>query len=74
MSRSKGKKSAVGRGSKNATASPPLDPLRAGMPALDAITGVDEFRTGKKVLRIIHTNEVDEYDQVPSKAKRKTRI
>jgi len=43
------------------------------MPALDSITGMDEFRRGKKVFRIIHTNEVDEYEQVPSKAKREKR-
>jgi hypothetical protein len=41
------------------------------MPALDSITGVDEFGKGKKVFRIIHTNEVDAYEQAPSKAKRK---
>jgi len=43
------------------------------MPALDSITGTDEFRRGKKVLRIIHTKEVDEYEQVPSQATRKKR-
>jgi len=49
---------------------PPLDQMETGMPALDSITGVDEFKKGKKILRIIHTNEVDEYER-PSKAKRK---
>ena len=48
-----------------------LNPLRTGMPALDSITSVDEFRKGKQVYRIIHTNEVDEYEQSPQKAKRK---
>ena len=43
--------------------SPPLNPLRAGMPSLDSITGVDEAQKGKKVYRIIHTNEVDEYEK-----------
>ena len=38
------------------------------MPALDSITGVEEFRKGKKVFRVIHTNEVDAYEQAPSKA------
>ena len=47
--------------------------MRTGMPALDSITGVDEFRKGKQVYRIIHTNEVDEYEQPPPKAKRKKR-
>ena len=73
MSRSKFKKKTGARRPKNATASQPLDPLRAGMPALDSITGTDEFRRGKKVLRIIHTKEVDEYEQVPSQATRKKR-
>jgi len=43
------------------------------MPALDSITGVDEFRTGKSGLRIIHTKEVDEYEQRQPKVKRKKR-
>ena len=51
--------------------SPPLDPLRAGMPAQDSITGVDQYKSGKKVLRIIHTTECDAYDEVPSKGTRK---
>jgi hypothetical protein len=33
------------------------------MPALDSITGVKEFRKGKKVYRIIETNEMDEYEE-----------
>jgi hypothetical protein len=74
MSRSKLKKKTGARRPKNASTSPPLDPLRAGMPALDSITGMEELRRGKKVLRIIHTNEVDEYEQVPSKAKREKQI
>ena len=49
-----------------------MDPLRAGMPALDSITGIGEFRRGKKVFRIIHTNEVDEYEPVPSKVSGKS--
>ena len=50
---------------------PPLDPLRAGMPAQDSITGVDQYRSGKKVLRIIHTTERDAYDEVPPKGTQK---
>jgi hypothetical protein len=73
MTRAKRKKTAGTRGPKKTKASPPLDPLRAGMPALDSITGIEEFRKGKKVLRIIHTNEIDEYEQQPSKARRPTR-
>lgn len=40
-----------------------LDPLRTGMPAIDSITGVEEFRKGKKVRRIIKTSEIDEYEK-----------
>lgn len=71
MARSKPKKTAGARRSKKATATLPVDPLRAGMPALDSITGVEVFKKGKKVFRIIHTNEVDAYDPAPPKAKRK---
>ena len=56
---------------KYVTANPRLDPLAVGMPAQDSITGAEEFRKGKKVLRTIHTNEVDAYEREPSKAKRK---
>ena len=73
MSPSKHKKKTTARPLKTATAKPPLDPLRTGMPAQDSITGVEEFRKGKKVFRIIHTNEVDEYERAPSEAKRKKR-
>jgi hypothetical protein len=43
------------------------------MPAQDSIVGVKELRKGKKVYRLIVTNEVDEYEQVPTKAKGKKR-
>jgi hypothetical protein len=49
----------------------PLNPLRTGMPALDSITGVEEFRKGKQVYRIIHTNEVDEYEETKTPGRRK---
>jgi hypothetical protein len=71
-SRSKRKKRVGAGRTKNTTARPPLDPLRTGMPAIDSITGVDEFRKGKKVFQIIHTNEVDEYERAPSKPRRKS--
>jgi hypothetical protein len=71
MVQSRRKKATAARSAKKASASPPLDPLRTGMPALDSITSVDEFRKGKKVLRIIHTKEVDEYEPAPPKVKRK---
>jgi hypothetical protein len=41
------------------------------MPALDSITGVEVFGKGTKTFRIIHTNEVDEYEKPRSKARRK---
>jgi hypothetical protein len=50
-----------------------MDPLRTGMPAMDAITGVDMVGKGKKAFRIIHTNEIDQYERPPLKAKRKRR-
>jgi hypothetical protein len=73
MRRSKRTKKVGTRRPAKEKARPPLDPLRAGMPALDSITGIEEFRRGKKVLRIIHTNEIDEYEQPPSKGKRQMR-
>lgn len=76
MARSKSKKASNTAG-KLENVSPPLNPLRAGMPALDSITGVDEgpkgqgeAAKGKTVYRVIHTNEVDEYEK-PLKAKGK---
>ena len=35
---------------------------RMGLPAPESITGIEEHQTSKGVLRIIHTNERDEYD------------
>jgi hypothetical protein len=70
MRRSKGKKKAAGSQPKR-TKTPRLDPLRAGMPAMDSITGVESFKKGKSVLNVIHTNEVDAYDPMPAKPKRK---
>jgi hypothetical protein len=48
-----------------------LNPLRRGMPAIDSITGVEEFRKGKKVYRIIKTNEIDEYETPPKRRRKK---
>ena len=73
MARSKYKKTTSARAPRKATENLALDPLQTGMPAPDSITGVEEFRKGKKVFRIIHTNEVDEYERAPSKTKRKKR-
>lgn len=64
------KKTTRARAAKKKAGIPPLDQMETGMPALDSITGVDEFKKGKKIFRIIHTNEVDEYER-PSKTKRK---
>lgn len=55
----------------NAEAVRTLDPLRTGMPALDSIIDVKEFKKGKKTYRIIRTNEVDEYEQAPTEKKLK---
>jgi hypothetical protein len=41
------------------------------MPAQDSITGIDQYGSGRKVLRIIHTNERDAYDAIPPKARPK---
>lgn len=73
MTRAKPKKTTGTRRPKKTKASPPLDPLRAGMPALDSITSIEEFRKGKKVLRIIHTNEVDDYERPASKPRHQAR-
>jgi hypothetical protein len=71
MPRSSGKKrrGAAPAAPKDAPASPPLNPLRAGMPAMDSIIGVKEIWKGKKVYRIIETNEMDEYEREPPKGK-----
>jgi hypothetical protein len=58
---------------KDGTTLPPLDLRRTGMPALDSIVSVDEPKKGKKPYRFIVTNEVDEYEQVSGKTKRKKR-
>jgi hypothetical protein len=60
---------------KKSTITPPLNPTRAGMPAQDSITGVEQFGTGTKALRIIHTKERDAYDPIPppTNPKRKNR-
>jgi hypothetical protein len=62
----------VKRGKKG-LATPKLDLLRTGMPAVDSIIGVDEYQQGKTTFRVIHTNEVDEYEQRAPKLKRKKR-
>lgn len=53
--------------------SPPLNPLRRGMPAQDSITDVKVMKRGGKVYRIIKTAEIDEYEQPPAKGRRKRR-
>ena len=56
-----------------AAALPPLNFQRAGMPAQDSIVSVNESKKGKKPYQFIVTNEVDEYEEIPAKTKRKTR-
>ena len=47
-----------------------IDALRTGMPALDSITGIQQVGKGKNARRIIHTNEIDEYEKRVPKPKR----
>jgi len=49
--------------------SPPLNPLRRGLPAQDSITGVKEMKRGGKVYRVIKTAEIDEYEPQPKKGR-----
>lgn len=53
--------------------SPPLDPLRRGMPAQDSIISVKEMKRAGKVYRVIKTNEIDEYEEPPAKRRQKGR-
>ena len=69
--RSKKKQTSGKHRAGKASAGPPLDPLRTGMPALDSITGIDVLGHGKKTFQIIHTSEVDGYEKPPAKAKSK---
>jgi len=71
MAKSRKKQTPGKRRPKKATAGPPLDPLRTGMPALDSITGVETLGKGRKVFQIIHTNEVDEYEKPRAKVRSK---
>jgi len=64
-------KSARTKGKRKKPAS--LDQLYPGMPAADSITGVEEARLGKRVFQIIHTTEVDQYEQAASKPPPKKR-
>jgi len=50
-----------------------LDQLQPGMPAADSITSVEEARRGKRVFQIIHTTEVDQYEQAAPKPPQKKR-
>jgi hypothetical protein len=53
--------------------SPPLDPLRRGMPAQDSIISVKEMKRGGKIYRVIKTAEIDEYEKPPAKGRQKRR-
>lgn len=53
--------------------SPPLDPLRRGMPAQDSIVEVKEMKRAGKVYRIIKTAEIDEYERPLTKGRTKRR-
>lgn len=71
MGRPKKKKSEDQVSPKGGARSRGINPARAGMPALDSIVEIKEFTKGKKTYRLIRTNEVDEYEQPPAKARRK---
>jgi hypothetical protein len=58
-------------GSGGSEISPPLDPLRRGMPALDSIISVKEMNRGGKTFRVIKTAEIDEYEQPSTKGKKR---
>ena len=74
MPRSSGKKKTQAARKSATQIKPPLNQLETGMPALDSITDVKEFKIGKKVYRIIETNETDAYDKpLTPKRKRRTR-
>jgi hypothetical protein len=51
--------------------SPPLDPLRRGMPAQDSIISVKEMKRAGKVFRVIKTDEIDEYEEPLAKGRQK---
>jgi hypothetical protein len=50
---------------------PPLNPMRTGMPAQDSIVSVREMKREGKKFRIIKTTETDEYEDQPSKRRPK---
>jgi len=52
---------------------PPLDPLRQGMPAQDSIISVKEMTRAGKVYRVIKTDEIDEYEQPLARGRQKHR-
>ena len=65
MPRTKGKKKEGARPAPGTPGVTGLNPLRAGMPAPDSITGVEQMERGGKVYRIIKTDEVDAYEEPP---------
>ena len=74
MPRSSSKKKKGGKtGGGGSQTSPPLDPLRRGMPAQDSIVEVKEMKRAGKVFRVIKTNEVDEYEEPPKGRSKKRR-
>ncbi|MCM3872923.1 MAG: hypothetical protein ND895_19760 [Pyrinomonadaceae bacterium] len=73
MPRSSSKKKKGAKASGGSQTSPPLDPLRRGMPAQDSILGVKEMKRGGQVYRVIRTTEIDEYEEPPAKGERKQR-
>jgi hypothetical protein len=69
----KKKRSKTKTGVSGSEISPPLDPLRRGMPAQDSIISVKEMERAGKVFRVIKTDEIDEYEERPAKGRHKRR-
>jgi len=73
MPRSSGRKKKADKAGGGSQTSPPLDPLRRGMPAQDSIISVKEMKRGGKVFRVIKTTEIDEYDKPLAEGRKKRR-
>lgn len=73
MAGAKRKKREAARADDDAPDVSDLNLQRAGMPAPDSITGVEQMERGGKVYRIIKTREVDAYEQPPKPRRRRAK-
>ena len=71
MPRTKGEETKGARPARGRPRVSDLNLERAGMPAPDSITGVEQMERGGKVYRIIKTDEVDAYDEPPKSRRTK---